>query len=132
MSNRIPNPSWRQFLTRGGTGLGALALNYLLRQETPSTPELFADVAKPGLNPLSPKPGHHPASAKSVIWLFMEGGPSHVDLFDPKTTLDKLAGQPMPASFGRPITAMGTGANALMPSQRTFKQYGHSGIWAPA
>jgi hypothetical protein len=59
----------------------------------------------------------------------MEGGPSHLDLFDPKPTLEKLAGQPMPASFGRPITAMGTGANALMPSQRTFKQYGQSGIW---
>ena len=115
MSDRILNPSRRQFLTRGGTGLGALALNYLLRQENSSA--LFADAAKPSLNPLSPKPGHHAASAKSVIWLFMEGGPSHLDLFDPKPTLDKLAGQPMPASFGRPITAMGTGANALMPSQ---------------
>jgi hypothetical protein len=83
----------------------------------------------PRLNTLSPKPGHHPARAKSVIWLFMEGGPSHVDLFDPKPTLEKLAGQPMPASFGRPITAMGTATNALMPSQRTFKQYGQSGIW---
>src|SRR4030095_6995547 len=127
MSDRGRNPSRRQFLTRGGTGLGVIALNYLLRQESPSA--LLADATKPSLNPLSPKPGHHPASAKSVIWLFMEGGPSHVDLFDPKPTLDKLAGQPMPASFGRPITAMGTGSNALMPSQRTFKQYGQSGIW---
>ena len=127
MFDRIVNPTRRQFLTRGSTGLGALALNYLLRQESPSA--LLADAAKPSLNPLSPKPGHHPASAKSVIWLFMEGGPSHLDLFDPKPTLEKLAGQPMPASFGRPITAMGTGANALMPSQRTFKQYGQSGIW---
>ena len=127
MSNRMPDPTRRQFLTRGGTGLGALALNCLLRQENASA--LFADASKPSLNALSPKPGHHAASAKSVIWLFMEGGPSHVDLFDPKPTLDKLAGQPMPASFGRPITAMGTGSNALMPSQRTFKQYGQSGIW---
>src|SRR5688500_17223712 len=103
MSDPTSNPSRRQFLTRGSTGLGALALNYLLRQESPSA--VLADVAKPGLHPLSPKPGHHAASAKSVIWLFMEGGPSHLDLFDPKPTLDKLAGQPMPASFGRPITA---------------------------
>jgi len=124
MSERSFYPSRRQFLTRGGTGLGALALNYLLRQEGPSA--LLADAAKPPLNPLSPKPRHHPASAKSVIWLFMEGGPSHLDLFDPKPALDKLAGQPMPASFGRPITAMGTGTNALMPSQRTFKQYGRA------
>ena len=127
MSNWISNSRRRQFLTRGSTGLGTLALNYLLRQESPSA--LLADAAKPSLNLLSPKPGHHAASAKSVIWLFMEGGPSHLDLFDPKPALEKLAGQPMPASFGRPITAMGTGANALMPSQRTFKQYGQSGIW---
>src|SRR5215510_4867173 len=126
MLDRISNPSRRQFLTRGGTGLGALALTYLLGQE--SSPVL-ADATKPGLGPLSSKPGHHQATAKSVIWLFMEGGPSHVDLFDPKPALEKLAGQPMPASFGRPITAMGTGANSLMPSQRTFKQYGQSGIW---
>ncbi len=59
----------------------------------------------------------------------MEGGPSHVDLFDPKPALEKLAGQPMPASFGRPITAMGTANNTLMPSKRAWKQYGESGIW---
>ena len=127
MFDRISNPSRRQFLTRGGTGLGGLALTYLLRQEARSA--LLDGATKPSLNPLSPKPGHHPASAKSVIGLFMEGGPSHVDLFDPKPALDKRAGQPMPASFGRPVTAMDTGANALMPSQRTFKQYGQSGIW---
>src|SRR5262245_47016032 len=103
------NPSRRHFLTRGGTGLGALALKYLLRTEYTSA--VLADAAKPGFNPLSPKPAHHQARAKSVIWLFMEGGPSHVDLFDPKPMLEKLAGQPMPASFGRPITAMGTGSN---------------------
>jgi hypothetical protein len=64
-----------------------------------------------------------------VIWLFMEGGPSHIDLFDPKPTLDKLAGQPMPASFGKVVTAMGTASNTLMPSSRTWKQYGDSGMW---
>jgi len=64
-----------------------------------------------------------------VIWLFMEGGPSHIDLFDPKPELDRLAGQPMPESFGRPITAMGTADNTLMPSKRNWKQYGQAGIW---
>ena len=53
------------------------------------SPATAAGVA----NPLAPKPPHHPPSAKSVIWLFMEGGPSHIDLFDPKPALDKLAGQ---------------------------------------
>ena len=64
-----------------------------------------------------------------MIWLFMEGGPSHIDLFDPKPELQRLAGQPMPASFGKVITAMGTASNTLMPSTRTWKQYGQSGMW---
>lgn len=59
----------------------------------------------------------------------MEGGPSHIDLFDPKPTLEQLAGQPMPESFGRPVTAMGTASNTLMPSPRTWKQHGESGLW---
>ncbi|HXA06706.1 MAG TPA: DUF1501 domain-containing protein, partial [Bryobacteraceae bacterium] len=103
------------------SGLAGMALASLLRAE--------------GADPLAPKQPHHAAKAKSIIWLFMEGGPSHVDLFDPKPKLLELAGQPMPPSFGRPITAMGTSNNTLMPSQRTFKQYGQSGIqvsdWYP-
>ena len=113
MLNRIPDPTRSQFLTRGSTGLGALALNYLLRQESPSA--LLADAAKPSLNPLSPKPGHHPASAKSVIWLFMEGGPSHIDLFDPKPSLEKLRRPADARILRRPITAMGTAANRSCP-----------------
>ena len=65
----------------------------------------------------------------------MEGGPSHLDTFDPKPALDKLAGQPMPESFGRPITAMGTASNTIMPTKRVFRNYGESGIpisdWLP-
>ncbi|MBI4600759.1 MAG: DUF1501 domain-containing protein, partial [Planctomycetes bacterium] len=72
---------------------------------------------------------HHAPRARSVIWCFMEGGPSHVDLFDPKPALQRLAGQPMPASFGRPITAMGTASNTLMPSRRAWKQHGECGLW---
>jgi hypothetical protein len=105
--------SRREFFTRAGSGLAGIALSSLLRAD----------------EPLAPKQPHHPPRAKSIIWLFMEGGPSHVDLFDPKPKLLELAGQPMPASFGRPITAMGTSNNTLMPSKRTFKQYGQSGIW---
>jgi hypothetical protein len=59
----------------------------------------------------------------------MEGGPSHIDLFDPKPELNKLAGKPMPASFGKLVTAMGTGNNTLMASPRTWKQHGKSGMW---
>ncbi|MBI3695968.1 MAG: DUF1501 domain-containing protein, partial [Acidobacteria bacterium] len=117
---------------RGASGAGSIALTYLLNQDGWLARALGATVAP---NPLAPKPPHHKPKAKSVIWCFMEGGPSHVDLFDPKPTLEKLAGQPMPASFGRPITAMGTANNGLMPSKHTFKNYGQSGIpvsdWYP-
>src|SRR6266850_1004286 len=123
----LPVTSRRDFLRRAGCGFGGLAFSYLLG--------LDAVLAHAGniiidpLNPLAPRKPHHTPKAKSVIWLFLEGGPSHIDLFDPKPELDKLNGQPMPESFGRPITAMGTASNSLMRSRRTFKQYGKSGIW---
>jgi hypothetical protein len=104
-----------------------MALGYLLGRD--GWIAQAANVEIDPLNPLAPKPPHFAPKAKSVIFLFMEGGPSHVDLFDPKPMLQKLAGQPMPASFGKVITAMGTASNTLMPSKRTFKQYGESGIW---
>lgn len=122
----IPAASRREFLSRAGSGFGSLALTYLLHQDG-FLARAAASSGVPDL--LALKKPHHPPKAKSVIWLFMEGGPSHIDLFDPKPGLDKLAGQPMPESFGRPITAMGTANNTIMPSQRTFKQYGESGIW---
>ncbi|HEY2933216.1 MAG TPA: DUF1501 domain-containing protein [Acidobacteriota bacterium] len=125
-SHVVSPTSRREFLERAGGGFGMLALSYLLGQDGYF---LNAASGKPADNPLAPKLPHHPARAKSVIWLFMEGGPSHLDLFDRKPELEKLSGQPMPDSFGRPITAMGTASNTLMPSQRTWKQYGSSGIW---
>jgi hypothetical protein len=121
MSHKRITHSRRDFLCNAGSGLGALALA-----------SMFADDALKGADapdPLRPKAPHFKPTAKSVIWLFMEGGPSHIDLFDPKPALEKLAGQPMPESFGHPITAMGTGSNTLMPAKRTWKQYGQSGIW---
>src|SRR3989454_4846358 len=114
--------SRREFLTRAGSGFGALALAYMLAEERGVAAALDAG-ADPTQQP------HHPPRARSVIWLFMEGGPSHLDLFDRKPTLEKLAGQPLPAAFGRPITAMGTAGNTIMPSKRTWKQYGQSGLW---
>src|SRR5713226_1949615 len=117
--------SRRDFLFNAGSGLGALALGAMLDKDG----LLPKAVAGNTLDPLRAKPPHFAPTAKSVIWLFMEGGPSHVDTFDPKPALETLSGKPMPASFGTVTTAMGTGNNAIMPSQRTFKQYGQSGIW---
>ena len=108
--------SRRDFLMRAGGGFGALALSYLLSQESTK--------ASPGA--IVPT---QIGKAKSVIWLFMEGGPSHIDLFDPKPVLQKLAGKPMPRSFGHVLTAMGTSDNTLMGTKRTWQRYGKSGIW---
>ena len=122
----LPARSRRDFLRRAGCGFGGLALAHLLGLDG-----LAANGSPAGgsLNPLAPKPPHFSPRAKSVIFLFMEGGPSHIDLYDPKPALQELAGKPMPASFGRPITAMGTASNTIMPSKRVFKQHGNSGIW---
>src|SRR6478672_3459021 len=113
--------SRREFFSRAGSGLAGIALASLLNESGRA-------ASMPG-DPLAPKKPHHAPKAKSVIWLFMEGGPSHVDTFDPKPKLNELSGQPMPDSFGKPITAMGTANNTLMGTKRKFKQYGESGIW---
>jgi hypothetical protein len=123
-----PPISRREFLCRSGGGFGALALSWLLSRDLGPLARA-EDVVIDPLNPLAKRAPHFKPRAKSVIFLFMEGGPSHVDLFDPKPTLEKLSGQPMPESFGRPITAMGTANNALLPSKRKFKQHGQSGLW---
>lgn len=118
----------RNFLLQASGGLGALAMSTMLSEESSANPQ--STIHNPqSNNPLAPKPSHHKAKAKSVIFLFMEGGPSHLDTFDPKPKLQELAGKPMPESFGRPITAMGTAGNNIIPSKRVFKQHGQSGLW---
>jgi hypothetical protein len=118
--------SRRDFLARAGGGFGSLALMALLSREASAAGQPVAIAG----NPLAPKASHFHATAKSVIWCFLDGGPSHLDLFDPKPELNKLAGQPLPSSFERPITAMGrTAFTPLMATRRTFAQHGQSGIW---
>jgi hypothetical protein len=120
--------SRREFLCKAGGGFGALALSCLLDRDSAS-----ADATPP--SPLAPKPAHFKTKAKAVIFLFMEGGPSHLDTFDPKPELTRLHGQKLPTSFGTVITPMGTGGNTLLASKRAFKKYGESGIevsdWLP-
>src|SRR5436853_7023530 len=116
-----PVASRREFFTRAGSGLAGIALASLLTED--------ARGAEKPRDPMAPREPHHTPKAKSVIWLFMEGGPSHIDLFDPKPKLTELHGKPLPSSFGKIIAAMGTGNNSLMASPRTWKQYGESGIW---
>ena len=122
----IPN-SRREFLTRSGAGFGAVALAGLLGGNT-----LRASEA---INPMLAKTPQFPATAKRVIFLFMEGGPSHLDLFDRKPLLNELAGQPIPDSFGKVVTAFGETRSPLLASQRKWDRYGQSGLeisdWLP-
>ncbi|HCC57074.1 MAG TPA: DUF1501 domain-containing protein [Solibacterales bacterium] len=126
MSHKRLARSRRDFLRNAGSGIGAFALASLLDRDGFLLPKA---AAAPPPDPLAPRKPHFKPTAKSIIWLFIEGGPSHLDLFDPKPKLAELAGQPMPASFGKVVTAMGTSSNTLMPSKRTWKQHGQSGIW---
>jgi hypothetical protein len=119
----MPLLSRREMLSTTGAGFGSLALVGLLGNgAVGSTPP--ADRS-----PLSPKRAHQAGRAKSVIFLFMEGGPSHIDLFDPKPALEQLAGKPVPKSFGRVITAMGEYDSPILASKRRWKQHGQGGLW---
>ncbi|HEY7117477.1 MAG TPA: DUF1501 domain-containing protein [Tepidisphaeraceae bacterium] len=125
--------SRREFLARSGGGFGGLAATYLLSQ---SQTTRAADLAKlqavhaNPLNPLAGRPGHYPATAKSVIFIFLEGGPSHLDTFDPKPLLNQLAGKPAPDSFvSNLITAMGESRSPILASKRQWSQCGQSGLW---
>jgi len=123
MSTNAPYHSRRDFLLRGGAGFGTLALSYLLG----GNPLLAA--LKKSASPLEPRAPHFPAKAQSVIFLFMEGGPSHIDLFDPKPKLNELAGQKIPDSFGKVLTSMGEFHSPLLGSKRQWKQHGQGGLW---
>jgi hypothetical protein len=114
-------PDRRQFLARAGSGFGLIALAGLLQEEGLLAEEPVAD-------PLAPRPPHFAPRAERVIFLFMSGGPSHLETFDPKPELQRLNGQPLPASFGPVKTRRGVDKNRLMGTKRTFKKYGKSGI----
>src|SRR5687767_6906285 len=108
--------SRRDFLTRAGGGLGLVALSAMMERDARAS--------------TAARTPHARATATSVIWVFLDGGPSHVDLFDPKPTLTKLDGQTLPGTFQRPVTAMGrTAFTPLLASKRKFKQHGRSGMW---
>ena len=113
--------SRREFLRRAGGGFGLLALTSLLERDG-----LLA--ANATTNPLAPRPPHFAPRARNVIFLFMSGGPSHVDLFDPKPDLIRLAGQPIPESFGTFKTRRNVSKNKLLPPLRPFRKHGQSGI----
>jgi hypothetical protein len=113
--------SRRELLRRSGMGLGMLGLAGVLADGGMLR---AAEAQGEGTSPLSPKRPHFAAKAKHVIHLFMNGGPSHVDTFDPKPSLAKYAGQPLPTPNLR--TERKTGA--AFPSPFKFQKYGECGL----
>jgi hypothetical protein len=102
------NHSRRRFLQNSGLGLGMLAASML---------------------EASPRKTHFPASAKSVIFLFMHGGPSHIETFDPKPALQSLHGKLVPPSFGQvQLQFSRFNESPVLGCRRTFRKHGQSGI----
>ncbi len=124
--NELLRLTRRQFFSRCGLGLGSIALASLMNET-----KLFgADTAL--LNPMAPKAPHFPAKAKNIIFLFMAGGPSQLELFDYKPKLIDLNGQPIPQSFieGKRFAFMDSShGTKLLGTRRAFKQHGQSGMW---
>ena len=135
ISHQFSVPTRRDILCRAGSGFGGLALTYLLQRDG----LLAAPAEQPGQPRQPEQPGvmgpHLRPRAKSAIFLFMDGGPSHLDLFDPKPLINRLAGQSLPPGIERAFTAMGVSNNPILPTRRTFTRYGQSGIpvsdWMP-
>ncbi len=115
----------RQFLQRVGNGFGAVALASLLAEEGLLG---SAQGAEAGGGPLAPKKPHFAAKARSVIWLFMNGGPSHVDTWDYKPELVKQHGKELPG-FDKTTGFFVNQVGPLMKSPFEFKKHGQSGTW---
>src|SRR5579872_2259164 len=113
--------SRRSFLEQCAGGIGIVALAQLMESEGRAAP---TDV-----NPLAVKKPHFPPTAKNVIFMFMEGGPSQLDLFDPKPELEKWNGKSLPPEMTKDLRLAFTKPNAaVLASPRVFKPYGESGI----
>jgi hypothetical protein len=133
MSQFTQSPTRREFLLNTGGGFGSIALASLLN-DAGFVHSLKADETglvkghSPKLGPLAPKQPHFIPRAKRAIYLFMHGGPSHVDLFDPKPDLVKYAGQPLPKSFGTVVTRHKVANNPLKGPVKPFRPRGQSGL----
>jgi hypothetical protein len=104
-------------LAQTGAGFGALALAGLL------------DLDRAHADTPTPPTSTHTPRARSVIFVFCEGGPSHIDLFDPKPLLQELAGKPLPPSFKPVVTPMGEFHSPVLAPKRRWTQHGQGGLW---
>jgi hypothetical protein len=110
-----PAVTRRDVLVRAANGFGSLALASML-------------PAKERVNPLAPKPAHFAGKAKSVIFMFMVGGPSHIDTFDPKPLLAQYEGKPLPESFGKVPSQFTNGDTPILASPWKFAKHGQCGM----
>jgi hypothetical protein len=116
----------RHFFKDCALGVGKIALASLLAGERLSAQQ------PPAVNPLAPRRPHHPAKVKSIIFLFMAGGPSQLELFDYKPRLTELDGQPIPESYlrDRRFAFMNTFTNPrLLAARRRFSRHGRCGAY---
>ncbi len=120
-SRALYAPTRREFVYSLGASLGSVALTSLLSRDLRAAP-----VTAPALSPLAPKPQHIPAKAKNCIFLMMEGGPSHIDTFDPKPKLNQLHLQEFTRE-GKMKSAMESGKRYYVQSPFKFRKAGKSG-----
>ncbi len=113
----------RSFLAQAGAGFGAIAFSAISSAAISSTAgdNVASGEQAAWFNPAK-------ARVKRIVWLFMHGGPSHVDLFDPKPTLQRLSGQPVPESLGLFKTRRDVAKNPLLAPLKPFRKWGKSGL----
>ena len=106
----------REFLASAPGLPMSMALSHLMAREAA------------GANPLAAKAPHFAPRAKAVIFMFMVGGPSQMDLFDPKPELTRLGGKALPEAFGKPVSQFTKGDTKCLASTRSFRRHGRSGL----
>ncbi|MBX9599369.1 MAG: DUF1501 domain-containing protein [Bryobacteraceae bacterium] len=111
----------RDILRTAAHGFGAIALEWMLARDLGAAPAKRA-------NPLAAKPPHFPGKAKSVIFLYMVGAPSHIDTFDPKPLLKKYEGQKLPESMGKVGSQFTDGTTPILSSPWEFSLHGNAGL----
>jgi hypothetical protein len=119
----------RRFITQGLNGAGTVALAHLLAAEGLSSTTSRARDDR-GAHPLEPRRSHFAPRAKSCIYIYLEGGPSQMDLFDPKPKLNELDGEPLPPSLleNMQFAFLQKESARLMGTGRTFQRHGECGM----
>ncbi len=129
MTNRPTRTTRRNLFARISDGLFGAALTHLLCHDFFGGTAALADDERSHPYNLQPKQPHHAPQATSVIQLFMNGGPSQMDLFDPKPVLNRLDGKPFPGDIETIGNSNTSDIGVMMGGQFKFKQHGQSGMW---